>query len=65
MGRAIRIIAGEVTAAAELNDTQTATAIWTALPIEARAQTWGDEIYVGIGIRAEAAKDASSSVPLR
>jgi hypothetical protein len=59
MGRAIRITAGDVTAAAELNDTQTATAIWSALPIEARGQTWGDEIYFGIGIRAgaEAAKD--------
>ena len=59
MGRAIRISAGEVTATAELNDTRTATAIWDALPIEARGQTWGDEIYFGIGIRAEAeaAKD--------
>ena len=59
MGRAIRIIAGEVTATAELNETRTATAIWEALPIEARVQTWGDEIYFGIGIRAEAeaAKD--------
>jgi hypothetical protein len=53
MGRAIRIIAGDVVAAAELNETRTATAIWEALPIEARAQTWGDEIYFGIGIRAE------------
>jgi uncharacterized protein len=59
MGRAIRITAGEVTATAELNDTRTATAIWEALPLEARGQTWGDEIYFGIGIRAEAeaAKD--------
>ena len=54
MGRAIRIIAGDVVAAAELNDTKAATAIWTALPLEARGQTWGDEIYFGIGIRAEA-----------
>ena len=54
MGRAIRIIAGEVTATAELNETRTATAIWETLPIEARAQTWGDEIYFGIGVRAEA-----------
>src|SRR5919108_603325 len=54
MGRAIRIIAGDLVAAAELNETKTATAIWTALPIEARGQTWGDEIYFGIGIRADA-----------
>ena len=54
MGRAIRIIAGDVVAAAELNDTRTATAIWTALPLEARGQTWGDEIYFGSGVRTEA-----------
>ena len=53
MGRAIRIIAGDVVAAAELNDTKTATAIWAALPIETRGQTWGDEIYFDIGVRAE------------
>lgn len=53
MGRAIRIIAGDVVAAAELNDTKTATAIWAALPIEARGQTWGDEIYFRIGVGAE------------
>jgi uncharacterized protein len=59
MGRAIRIIAGDVAATAELNATRTATAIWEALPVEARGQTWGEEIYFGIGIRAEAeaAKD--------
>ena len=46
-------------AEAELNDSRTAAAIWSALPIEARGQTWGDEIYFGIGVRAEAeaAKD--------
>jgi hypothetical protein len=60
MGRAIRIIAGDVVAAAELNDTRAATAIWTALPLEARGQTWGDEIYFGIGIQAEA--EASKAV---
>ena len=54
MERAIRIIAGDVVATAELNETRTATAIWTALPLEAPGQTWGDEIYFGIGIRAEA-----------
>ena len=59
MGRSIRIIAGDVAAAAELNATTTAAAIWDALPLEARGQTWGDEIYFRIGIRAvaEASKD--------
>ena len=59
MARAIRITAGQVSASAELNDSKTATAIWDALPIEAKAETWGDEIYFGIPVRAEAdrAKD--------
>jgi uncharacterized protein len=54
MGRRIRITAGSISAAAELNDSKTADAIWDALPIEAKAQTWGDEIYFGIPVRAEA-----------
>ena len=54
MARAIRIIAGDVSAVAELNDTKTATMIWQALPVEARGQTWGDEIYFRIGVQAAA-----------
>ena len=46
---AIRITAGTVTVDAELNDSKTAAAIAAALPIEAKAQTWGDEIYFDIG----------------
>jgi len=48
--RAIRITAGEVKIEARLNASKTATAIWGALPIEAKAQTWGDEIYFSIGL---------------
>jgi hypothetical protein len=47
--RAIRITAGPVTVEAELVDSRTAAAIAAALPIEAKAQTWGDEIYFDIG----------------
>jgi hypothetical protein len=54
MDRAIRITAGAVSASARLNDSQTARAIWDALPIEARGETWGDEIYFGIGLSAAA-----------
>ena len=49
MPHAIRITAGPVTVDAELNDSRTAAAIAAALPIEARAQTWGDEIYFDVG----------------
>ena len=48
--RTIRITAGAVTLTAELNDSRSAAAIAAALPIEAKAQTWGDEIYFGIGL---------------
>jgi uncharacterized protein len=50
MPHAIRITAGVVSLPAELNDSKTAAAIVKALPIEARAETWGDEIYFGIGL---------------
>jgi len=48
--RAIRITAGAVTLDAELNDSKSAAAIAAALPIEGKAETWGDEIYFGIGL---------------
>jgi len=59
MDRAIRITAGAVSAEARLNDLKTAGAIWDVLPIEAKGQTWGDEIYFDIGVTAppEQARD--------
>ncbi len=56
MDRAIRITAGSVSADARLNDSKTAGMIWDALPLEAKGQTWGDEIYFGIGLTAPAEK---------
>ena len=47
----IRIRAGKVEVVAELNDTDTAQKIAAALPIEARANTWGDEIYFAIAVK--------------
>ena len=53
MARMIRITAGTVVVDAELNDTNTAGAIWDALPISANGSTWGDEIYFKIPVDAE------------
>ncbi|HHY12707.1 MAG TPA: hypothetical protein GX529_08770 [Firmicutes bacterium] len=35
---------------AELNDSPTANAVWEALPISARGNLWGDEIYFEIPV---------------
>lgn len=51
--RTIVITAGSVIAEAELNDSKTASALWDALPIKARANTWGDEIYFGIPVHMD------------
>lgn len=48
--RRITISAGRVSATARLNDSKTADAIWDALPLEARASTWGDEVYFAIPV---------------
>ncbi len=61
--RRIRITAGSISAEAELNDTDTAAAIWAALPLQARANTWGDEIYFSIPVDLEE-EDAQEIVSL-
>lgn len=48
----ITITAGPLSLAAELNDNPTAQKIWEALPIEGRANIWGDEIYFEIPVVA-------------
>jgi hypothetical protein len=60
--RKIRITAAKVQAEAVLNESPTATKIWEALPIEARGNIWGDEIYFSIPVDAAPAKDARDLV---
>lgn len=48
MARRLIIRAGDLSAEAELNDSNTANEIWKILPIEGTANTWGDEIYFSI-----------------
>lgn len=51
--RKITITVGGATVSASLNDTNAAARIWNALPIDASANTWGDEIYFSIPVEAE------------
>ena len=52
----ILVRAGSVEQKARLNDSPVAEKIWQALPIEAPAGTWGDEIYFAIPVHAELAR---------
>jgi len=45
MGRKIIIEAGKITSEAVLAETESASAIWDALPIESTSNTWGEEVY--------------------
>lgn len=62
--RKIRIKAGNVSAMGVLEENATADAIHEALPITAAANTWGDEIYFAIPVKAEQAEDADDVVEL-
>ena len=46
----IKIAAGDVEVQAELNDSDCGKMIAEALPIEADASTWGEEIYFSIDV---------------
>jgi len=63
MGQAIKITVGDVQVTARLNDSETARRIAEALPIEARANTWGEEIYFDIPVEA-APEDPQETVEL-
>ncbi len=58
----ITISAGGVSLPAQLNEGPTARQIWEALPIEGRANVWGDEIYFEIPVRAGQEPDARAEV---
>ena len=49
----IRITAGSVAADALLDDSETARLVWGALPLTVAGETWGDEIYFSIPVKAK------------
>jgi uncharacterized protein len=62
--RKIKITAAGVSATAELFENPTAVAVWKSLPIEGRANTWGDEIYFDIPVYLDKADDAREVVDM-
>ncbi|MDP2643616.1 MAG: cyclophilin-like fold protein [Desulfobacterales bacterium] len=56
--RQIRITSGNICQTALINENSTADAIWDALPLKARVNTWGDEIYFTIPVDLPPADDA-------
>lgn len=53
MTRGITIVVGSLRVEAQLNDSPTAELVWKSLPVEGSANTWGDEIYFSIPLKAD------------
>ena len=60
--KAIKITVGSIAVDAELNEGPTSQQVWEALPIEGRANIWGDEIYFDIPVQAGQEPDARAQV---
>ncbi len=62
MEKKIRILVGDLKVEAELNESKTAQMIWEALPIDAKANLWGEEIYFSIPVNTGQEKGAREVV---
>jgi len=58
----LRLSSSETTLLLELRDTPTSRALFEAAPFEARAQTWGDEVYFETPVKAKLEPDAKQVV---
>ena len=56
--RKIKMTLGPVVLEAELFDTPTAEAIWSALPFDSTASTWGEEVYFSTPVQVQREADA-------
>jgi hypothetical protein len=60
--RKVKITVGNVALPVRLRDTPTADAIWAALPAQATARTWGDEVYFSVPVSVAREADAKDVV---
>ena len=58
----IRISAGNIAVVAELEESFMSRTIWEALPLDATANRWGDEIYFAIPVKIDEDSDAREDV---
>jgi len=59
----IRILWPRGAATAALDDTPSVRALIAGLPLKAKAQTWGEEVYFEIPVKAALERDAKQVVP--
>jgi uncharacterized protein len=64
MGQRIRVIAGDVSLSAELNDSSTAATIYSVLPIQGPGNGWGGEIYFTAHVDHELEEGARTEMEL-
>ena len=62
MSHAIRLRVGELEFEAQLNDSETAGAVYDALPIECIGSRWGEEYFCRIDVQVPEAADARSEM---
>ena len=62
--KTIRIRADKVVKEATLNDSETAEAIWQALPLAGVVNRWGDELYFTVPVQVDGAEDAHTELEI-